>query len=109
MIENVLTRCCCVGDTNAFWRLGVLVRGNLDGSFALVVKSINDDEQQLDVYGNPESVGPWMVLSFVMSATLSKMLEFPGSRREASLQCPKHNGKFIWMSDQVIKWLARKT
>lgn len=47
-----------------------------------------------------------MALSSAMSATLSKMLKFPGLKREAKLRCPEHREKFLWMSDQVVSFLG---
>lgn len=101
VIENVLTRCCSLGDTHTFWRLGVLVKVHLDGNFALVLEFIDNEKLNIEVYGSPESVGPWMVLSFAMSVTLSKMIEFPGLKHEAKLRCPNDSGENLWISDQV--------
>lgn len=106
MIESLLTRCCALGDMKTFWRVGVLVRGNLDGSFALILEFVDNETLKLHVYGNTDTVGPWMALSFAMSVTLSKMMEFPGIKREAKLQCPTHSGRSLWMSDQVITALV---
>lgn len=105
VIENVLTRCCTLGDTRMFWRYGVLVRGDLDGYFALILDFVDNETLKLQVYGNPESVGPWMALSFAMSAALSKMSEFPGLEREAKLRCPTHSKEFFWISDEVNRIL----
>lgn len=103
MIEKVLTKCSSVGHT-IFWKSGVLVRGNVQGhmggEFALVVEFI-DDTLELQAHGDPASLGPWMALSYVMSAMMSKMLEFPGLRWDASLGCPKHREEELRVSHEV--------
>lgn len=109
MIENILTRCCVLGDLRTFWRHALLVMGNLDGDFALVLEFKDNEELELHVHGNPKSVAPWMAFSFAMSATLSKILEFPGLRREARLHCPAHRGRLLWMSDQVMSLFGDET
>lgn len=104
MIEKVLTRCCGLGSTNIFWRFGVLVTGDFGsavrGRFALVLEYANE-EFKLEVHGNQESVGPWMALSYALSALLSKTVEYPGLKWEASLGCPTHRSGTLRVSDEV--------
>lgn len=103
-IERVLTRCCSLGATKTFWRYGVLVKGDfggkIGGRFALLMEYV-DEELHMEVHGNLASIGPWVALSYAMSAMLSITWEFPGLGWEASVKCPTHSTGELEVSREV--------
>ncbi|CAN0021780.1 unnamed protein product, partial [Scytosiphon promiscuus] len=64
-IEEVLTRCCSIGDVQTFWRAGVLVRGGVgkrdrSGAFSVVIEyASRDRELTARVYGDISSSTSW--------------------------------------------------
>lgn len=107
-IEKVLVRCCRLGATQIFWRFGVLIKGSfggvVGGRFALLLEYV-DNQLLIEIHGNLRSVGPWMALSYAMSAMLSMVQNSPGLPWEASIGCPEHKKMLLKISEKVsISW-----
>ncbi|CAM9739665.1 unnamed protein product [Ectocarpus sp. 4 AP-2014] len=106
-IEKVLTRCCSLGGVQTFWRYGVLVHGGLgdfDGReiFAAVLEySSTDNELSARIFGDISTPAPWTALSYVMSAVILMLVDFPGLPWEGSLKCPQH-GNTMLLANQAI-------
>ncbi|CAB1113826.1 unnamed protein product [Ectocarpus sp. CCAP 1310/34] len=104
--EKVLTRCCSLGGVQLFWQYGVLVHGGLgdfEGReiFATVLEySSTDNELSARIFGDISTPAPWTALSYVMSAVILMLVDFPGLRWEGSLKCPQH-GNAMLLANQV--------
>ncbi|CAM9212614.1 unnamed protein product [Ectocarpus sp. 8 AP-2014] len=103
-IEKVLTRCCSLGGVKTFWRYGVLVHGGL-GDFdereifaAVLEYSSTDNELSTRIFGDISTPAPWMALSYVMSAVILMLVDFPGLRWEGSMQCPQHGDRMLFVT-----------
>ncbi|CAM9663253.1 unnamed protein product, partial [Ectocarpus sp. 12 AP-2014] len=103
-IEKVLTRCCTLGGVQTFWRYGVLVHGGLGvedehRTFAVVVEySSTENELVAQVFGGISTPGPWMAMSYVMSAVSLVLVDFPGLRWKGSLTCPQHGDGMLFVN-----------
>ncbi|CAM9818710.1 unnamed protein product [Ectocarpus sp. 4 AP-2014] len=101
-VEKVLTRCCGLGGVQTFWRYGVFVHGGRGvrderRTFAAVVEySSADNELVAQVFGDISTPGPWMAMSYVMSAVCLMLVDFPGLRWKGSLKCPQHGDGMLF-------------
>ncbi|CBJ33700.1 LRR-GTPase of the ROCO family, putative pseudogene [Ectocarpus siliculosus] len=101
-VEKVLTRCCGLRGVQTFWRYGVLVHGGLGvrderRTFAVVVEySSIDNELVAQIFGDISTPGPWMAMSYVMSAVSLMLVDFPGLRWKGSLKCPQHGDGMLF-------------
>ncbi|CAM9876886.1 unnamed protein product, partial [Ectocarpus sp. 12 AP-2014] len=104
-IEKVLTRCCGLGAVQTFWRYGVLVHGGLGvqderRTFAVVAEySSTENELVAQVFGDISTPGPWMAMSYVMSAVSLMLVDFPGLRWKGSLKCPQHGDGMLFANE----------
>ncbi|CAN0504690.1 unnamed protein product, partial [Discosporangium mesarthrocarpum] len=100
-IEKLIAQCCKLGTPKPFWRLGVLVRGELGGGdlegkgfqrdFSLQLEYLQEKtELWIKVGGDTRGGTPWAVLSCAVSSVLSMTIQYPGLRWEAHLECPDH-------------------
>ncbi|CBJ33081.1 LRR-GTPase of the ROCO family, putative pseudogene [Ectocarpus siliculosus] len=116
-VEKVLTRCCGLGGVQTLWRYGMLVHGGLGvrderRTFAVVVEySSIDNELVAQIFGDISTPGPWMAMSYVMSAVSLMLVDFPGLRWKGSLKCPQHGDGMLFANkvspQHVISRIAR--
>ncbi|CAM9860742.1 unnamed protein product [Ectocarpus sp. 12 AP-2014] len=103
-IEKLLTRCCGLGGVQTFWRYGVLVHGGLGvqddrRTFAVVVEySSTDNELIAQIFGDINTPGPWVAMSYVMSAVSLMLVDFPGLPWKGSLIGPQHGDGMLFMN-----------
>ncbi|CAN0441738.1 unnamed protein product, partial [Ectocarpus sp. 12 AP-2014] len=96
-----------LGGVQTFWRYGVLVHGGL-GDFegreifaAVLEYSSTDNELSARIFGDISTPAPWTALSYVMSAVISMLVDYPGLRWEGFLKCPQH-GNAMLLANKAI-------
>ncbi|CAN0153198.1 unnamed protein product, partial [Ectocarpus sp. 12 AP-2014] len=70
--------------------------------FAAVLEySSTDNELSARIFGDISTPAPWTALSYVMSAVISMLVDYPGLRWEGFLKCPQH-GNAMLLANKAI-------